>query len=155
VIQATSRFLSAIKGLKVGEERAIKNWTILTGAFNSGTLGSFYAKVNGTITGVDNKDGTTGWVFHGTLQMNDYWDFDPDPTGNKRPYVAEKLVGLANKYLQGTPFPITSVLVPVTQTSNQATLDYSTNPKVIPNRVGAGISDESKTGEASQSGKPQ
>lgn len=150
-----ARFQNAIKGLKVGETRNVKNWQILTGAYNSGTLGNFYATVNGTFTGVNNKDGSAGWVFQGTLQMNDYWDFDPDPTGQKRPSLAEGLVRFANKYLLGKPFSITSVPVPVNQTSNQNTFDYSTNPKIIPNRVASGVSDEQKTGDASGSGKPQ
>ncbi|HVM86889.1 MAG TPA: hypothetical protein VMT76_01790 [Puia sp.] len=77
--------------------------------------------------------------------MNDYWDFDPDPTHTKRPELAEKLVRLANKYLKGKPFHITSEKIPVSQNNNQPTTDYSDNPQVIPNRVAKAHADVKKT----------
>ncbi|HYC28769.1 MAG TPA: hypothetical protein VEB42_08130 [Chitinophagaceae bacterium] len=138
------RFNKAIEGLQEGQYKPVKNWTIQTGALNSGTLGNFYVTVNGAFTGIKNSDGTIGWKFEGTLQMNDYWDFDPDASGTKRPAIAEKLVRFANAYLKGTPFKITSELVFVSQTSHMQNFNYATNSVVIPNRVTKGLSAESK-----------
>ncbi|WP_440135647.1 hypothetical protein [Chitinophaga sancti] len=150
-----SRFQRAIDGLKIGETRSVNNWNILTGALNSGTLGNFFVTINGTLTGVSNEDGSVGWKFEGSLQMNDFWDFDPDPNGTRRPPLAERLVRIANRYLKGTPFWIHSVPMNVSQTSSQPTFNNSVTPTVISNRVGSGVSDESKTGEVSGSLKPQ
>jgi RHS repeat-associated protein len=146
-----ARFFKAIEGLKVGGTRDVKNWTIITGAYTSGTLGNFYATVNGTITGVQNQDGSTGWRFEGTLQMNDYWDFDPA----NRNWLAENLVRVANKWLPGTPFWIHSAIVPANQTSQNEILDYPENYSIIPNRVASEVVNETKTGDANKkTGKP-
>ncbi|MBN8687304.1 MAG: hypothetical protein J0M10_09805 [Chitinophagales bacterium] len=140
-----ARFASILSGLKPGQSTTV-DLNVLTGAATSGTLGNFYANFSGVLTRTKNTDGSLGWNFTGTIQMNDFWDFDPDPTMKKRPELAEKLVRLANKYLEGQAFKITSERVSVTQNSTQATTDYNNGQyQVVPNRVAKAKQDASQT----------
>ena len=117
---------------------------VLTGAATSGTLGNFYASFRGVLTKSTDANGNPAWSFTGTLQMNDYWDFDPDPAGKKRPPLAEKLVRFANEHLKGKPFNIASERVPVSQNSSQATTHFNGGTyKVEPNRVAKTVKDAS------------
>jgi hypothetical protein len=86
------------------------------------------------------------------MDFYDEWDFDPKPfnSGSGRPVFAEIKVRVANALLPGKSFKITSVKVPVSQTSADEIVTWSGGtPKPVLDRaskdVGAG-----DTGEAQE-----
>lgn len=135
--QDTDRLKNTLKGMKTGQKKHI-SWKVRTASNNSGVLGNFYVTYEGTLTKI-NKRGQ--WKFSGKMQMNDNYNFHPDKNYHtdmqKRGDDAEPLTRFANKYLTGTNFDVTSVWVPVTQTSNQDRTSWNggKNSKNIENRV--------------------
>ncbi|MEK6374868.1 MAG: DUF4157 domain-containing protein [Acidobacteriota bacterium] len=94
---------------------AVSGWG---GALTNGTLGNFTINYAGPLTVTP----AGGWSFAGMMNFYDYWDFDPKPfnSGSGRPATAEVKVRVAAAALPGRPFSITSVSVPVSQSSGDS-----------------------------------
>lgn len=77
-----------------------------------GTLGRFYANINGTLK----CSSTDGWQFDGTMTCSDVFDFNDDP---RRGPVVNGMVTLARWGIPGKPFNVTSVATPISQTNQE------------------------------------
>ena len=102
-----------------------EGYSIQGGATTGGTLGRFTTSLTGKIT-IDKKD-VTKWTFEGTMQFNDIWDFKTNFVTNKdlqRSEWGDIQTKLADKYLPGQGFNITSEVMQVKQTSFDASFDW-------------------------------
>jgi hypothetical protein len=85
-------------------------------ALTNGTLGNFTIHYKGTL--MVNPDGS--WIFAGTIDFYDIWDFDPKPFGTSgRSTAGEVKTRVASAFLPGSPFDIHSVPAPFSQSSTQ------------------------------------
>ena len=84
-------------------------------ALTNGTLGNFTIRYKGLLT--VNPNGQ--WVFTGTMEFYDIWDFDPKPFGTSgRSTAGEVKTRVAAYGLPGKPFEIFSVPSPLIQTGS-------------------------------------
>jgi uncharacterized protein DUF4157 len=113
-LRRSPAFLGEVSSRSAGGSAsiAVSGWG---GALTNGTLGNFTINYAGTL----NVTPAAGWTFSGAMNFYDYWDFDPKPfnSGSGRPASAEIKVRVAAAALPGRPFPVTSVTVPVSQSS--------------------------------------
>ena len=86
-------------------------------AMTNGTLGNFTIYYKGLLT--VNPDGN--WVFSGSMEFYDVWDFDPKPFGTSgRSPAGEVKTRVAATFLPGKPFEIFSVPSMCVQTGSDA-----------------------------------
>ena len=84
-------------------------------AMTNGTLGNFTIRYKGLLTVTPAGE----WVFTGTMEFYDIWDFDPKPFGSSgRSTAGELKTRLAAYGLPGMPFEIFSVPTPLVQTGS-------------------------------------
>jgi len=120
-----SHFNSALTGLANGESRKFSN-TAFTNAGTAGTTGRFYIHFDGTLS----KDENGNWFFDGTMQYKDEINFDVDENPGssddetQRSGTSNNLVKVANTYLSGDDYKVTSEKVPVTQTQGDDYVDF-------------------------------
>jgi len=92
--------------------------TQLAVAQTNGTMGGFTVHYTGALA--VHQGG--GWQFQGTMDFRDTWDFDPrtfaDPKSGRS--AVGELKTRAGAYMQGHPFPVVSVAVPVLQSDTDA-----------------------------------
>jgi hypothetical protein len=123
--------------------------SVLAGAHTHGTLGTFTIRFVGTLEVQPNNK----WIFRGTMNWHDYWDFDSHSNG---PAGRELLVRIG-QLLIGTPFDITSEDVPVAQKSHQAVAtwaggDVGHRAHELPSRLFGGSEGEGEGREDSEAG---
>ncbi len=83
-----------------------------------GTLGRFYATINGTLKGCSSND----WQFDGSMTYSDVYDFNNDPS---RGGAINGMVGLARWGIPGRPFNITSMSTPISQANKDDEAKWS------------------------------
>ena len=88
----------------------ISNMPLFLEATAPGTLGRFYANINGTLKGCSSND----WQFDGSMTYSDVYDFNSD---SSRGGAVNGMVALARWGIPGRPFNITSVSTPISQTN--------------------------------------
>jgi len=111
-------FNAALKSIEKGESKKV-NLSVSAKANNQGTLGRFNVFFEGILT----KTGDNKWVFNGTMQFKDDWDFDQKKIGTRSP-DAEAKTGIARKYLTGKPFSIESPIYKVRETETDPAIDW-------------------------------
>jgi hypothetical protein len=100
-------------------------------AGTNGTLGAFTVNYKGTL-----DVGKTGdWIFIGTVDFYDFWDFDPRGDGKGRSVIGEVKVRITNKVLPGKPFDVTSELLSAGQSSYDNLMTYPNYPSFSPQWV--------------------
>jgi len=123
-------FEKELSSLGLGESKNVK-FEILGGARSSGTLGGFTITFKGLLT--KDSDDPKKWVFEGTMDFYDEWDFDLDVNGDKvRSISGEMLTEIGNKYLKGKKFAIRSYTFDVKQTSEDRYVDWFDGKKFKP-----------------------
>lgn len=130
-------FMSAVARLQAqgGGTQAI-SVTGWGGALTNGTLGNFTIHYDGMLA----VNSSESWTFSGNMWFEDYWDFNTG--GANRPLGAEIKVRVANAFLPGQPFAISSVLAPVSQSdSDQRATWAAATVRHVPDRAGRTISD--------------
>jgi hypothetical protein len=102
------------------------------GALTNGTLGNFTIYWNGDV--IVAPDGR--WSFTGAVSFYDFWDFDPKGSGSNRPLPAEIKVRVADMFLPGRPFAISSTTVPARQSNGDARATWPASVSAVPDRAG-------------------
>lgn len=120
------KFDNLIAGAKKGSKITLpEGYSIQGGATTGGTLGRFTTNLTGTIT-ID-KNNATKWSFEGTMQFNDTWDFKTNAVTDKdlqRSEWGDIQTKIGGKFLPGQGFKVTSEVMPVKQTSSDASFDW-------------------------------
>lgn len=108
-------------------------------AMTNGTLGNFTIRYKGMLT----VDTGGGWVFVGTMEFYDVWDFDPKPFGSSgRSTAGEVKTRVAATLLPGRAFEIFSVPSPLTQTGSDRRAAWAGGaPHFVNDRLGRSASD--------------
>lgn len=103
-------------------------------AMTNGTLGNFTIHYRGMLT--VSADGT--WVFVGTMDFYDIWDFDPKPFGTSGRSVAGELkTRVAADFLPGRSFEIFSTHSVCAQTgTDRAAVWAGGTPQRMPDQAG-------------------
>ncbi len=141
MIQQAQRLQAAGGGVAL-----LSSWHQASGTLTNGTLGNAVAIYNGRLTVTAEGD----WTFEGTVQHQDFWDFDAklgDFESGKanRAWRAEAKVILGGLALSGgSAFKVTSDALEFAQSGNlvrgtssgpQVALDKSFEPEVIGDRI--------------------
>jgi len=120
------KFEHLIAGAKKGSKINLpEGYSIQGAATTGGTLGRFTISLTGTIA-IDKNDATK-WAFEGTMQFNDTWDFKTNAITDKdlqRSEWGDIQTKLGGKFLPGKGFDVTSEVMPVKQTSSDASFDW-------------------------------
>lgn len=103
-------------------------------AMTNGTLGNFTIKYKGMLMAKPDGD----WIFSGTIEFYDIWDFDPKPFGSSgRSTAGEVKTRVAASFLPGRSFEIFSVPSPLVQTgSDKRAIWAGGSPQFVNDRAG-------------------
>ncbi len=137
-----SQISKQIEGIVPGESRKVNFKLINAQAATSGTLGQFTVIGKGTYT----QGEMNTWSFSGTMEFFDIYDFNLETneetaaresnTGVGRSEEAQEQVQLANTFLPGENFEVTSEKVIITQTHKDKKFSWfiGKSSESIPNR---------------------
>ena len=120
-----SRFLERSHGLKKPQKSEKFALTFLATAFG-GTLGAFTVHFDGHMeyrpkSGESSED----VLLVGSIWYEDYWDFDVKGLGN-RTVLAEQRTRVAEKYMSGKSFPVTSEIEQARISYSDQKIDFTT-----------------------------
>ena len=105
----------------------------LAGALTNGTLGNFTVIFEGTLTVTADENGFAFWELDGNMSFYDFWDFDK---ATHRSDSIEFKVWVGS-FLKGTPFDVTSEVIPVQQNRDMAVALWANkNPQPVADIMG-------------------
>ncbi len=118
-------FKNEFASLSIGETKTV-SLSVNGKAATNGTLGTFTILFEGELTRGEGGE----WSFTGTMQFYDEWDFDKKKDGI-RSKSSEGATKAAREYLTGEGFAIWGPKINVSQTNEDASVDWWKNRTIV------------------------